>query len=119
MMETTLHHHESRPLTARAIVLKSVDKVYLTFRSADDNEVHIALPHRMSACVAMIVEAFNAHISELKIDPVAAMLESAMRSDEFPTGSAVRTADAIHLAQAFAALTDDDAMDAVEQRGMS
>lgn len=200
----------SRPIKAKSVALDN--GVVLSFSTPDDdNEVSVFLPDHMKACVAMIVEAFNAHMKgdvpatgeptdyyvglhdpwakvnaykpveyktggAIKSDRIARLKNASdiarktgewdLTADELlakypdglivtawgagggphgqetsfgpksydgvladriheelgdtplPTGSSLRTADAINLAQGWAALTDDDAMEAVERRDL-
>ena len=116
-METRIHASELRPVVAEA--KKIGDFCRLDFKQGD-NTMMICLPERMAAVAHMIAEAFNAHWNDRRADGVAAAAIMPGLGDvsPFPTGSALRTDDAIHLATHLAALTDEDAAQAVEMRDL-
>ena len=116
-METRIHASELRPVVAEA--KKIGDFCRLDFKQGD-NTMMICLPERMAAVAHMIAEAFNAHWNDRRADGVAASpdWDDLRAKIGLPTGSALRTADAIHLATHLAALTDEDAARAVEMRDL-
>lgn len=104
----------SRPIVAKSFT--TPDAVILTFATdPDKNEVSIFLPRRMDACVAMIVEAFNAHVGNAP--PPVDIAEFHMPDTGIPTGSAMSTAAIVAVLGA----TDDldlAAASAVERRDL-
>ena len=143
-METRIHASDIRPVVAKATELGGF--CWLEFDQGD-NTMAICMPERMTAVAVMIAEAFNAHWNDRRADGVSASDAMPGLGDgspfpvkgiqqvvggfveqmsgepvsaliTFPTGSALRTADAIHLATHLAAITDEDAAQAVEMRDL-
>lgn len=74
MMETRLHSTPLTPIAAKQYVSDMTGVVVLSFvQDGHGNEISIYLPMKMQACVAVIVEAFNAHMREPDAAPMVNM----------------------------------------------
>lgn len=102
-METRIHSTPMTPVGAKQYVSDLTGTVVLSFaQDGHGNEVSIYLPWKMRACVAMIVEAFNAHMQDEM--PASHPHVGGLRYGDasFPTGSARRVSDAITISRAIA-----------------